>query len=51
MVTRDIETFSAMENFGKILQSSHFYLAFLLNENHDEIEYSHSILSEFSDFF
>jgi len=46
-----MERFSAKENFGKILQVSHFYLASWLDENHDKIEYSHSILSELSDSF
>jgi len=39
--------FSAKENFRKILKVSHFYLAFSLGENYDEIEHYHSILSEF----
>jgi len=34
--------------FRKILKVSHFYLAFSQDENHYEIEHSHSILSEFS---
>ena len=37
-------------NLGKILKVCHFYLGFHLHENHDGIEYSHSILTELSDF-
>jgi len=49
--TEGIERFSANENFGKILKVSHFYLGFSPNENHDEIKYSHSILSQFLDSY
>jgi len=47
--TGGIEIFSAKEILGKILKVSHFDLEFSLDENHDEIEHSHSILSQFSD--
>jgi len=43
--TGGITKFSAKENFRKILKVSHFYLAFSPDENHDEIEHYHSILS------
>ena len=46
-ITGGITKFSAKENFRNILKVSHFYLAFSLDENHDEIEHYHSILSEF----
>jgi len=49
--TGGIERFSAQETFRKILKVSHFYLAFSLDENYDEIEHSHSILSEFPDSY
>jgi len=45
--TGGITRFSARENFRKILKVGHFYLAFSQDENHDEIEQYHSILSEF----
>ena len=47
-ITGGITKFSAKENFRKILKVSHFYLAFSLDENHEETEHYHSILSEFS---
>jgi len=50
-VTGGIERFSVNENFGKILKVSHFHLGFSLDENHDEIKYSHTILSEFLDSY
>jgi len=40
-----------MKFFGKILKVSHFNLGFSLDENHDEIKHSHSILSEFLDSY
>jgi len=46
--TRDIEKFSAKENFRKILKVSHFYLVFLWNENNDKMNQSHIVFSEFS---
>ena len=49
--TGGITKFSATENLRKILKVSHFYLAFSLDEDHDEIEHYHSILSEFSESF
>jgi len=48
MVTGGITKFPVKENFRKILKVSHFYLAFSQDENHDEIEHYHSILSDFS---
>ena len=51
LLTGGITKFSAEENFRKILKVSHFYSAFSLDENHDEIEHYPSILSEFSESF
>jgi len=42
--TGGIERFSVKENSGKILKVSHSCLGFSLDEKHDEIEHSHSIL-------
>jgi len=49
--TRGVERFSANENFGKILKVSYFYLGFSLDENHNGIKHSLSILSEFLDSY
>ena len=51
LFTRGIERFSANEIFGKFLKVNHFHLEFSLVENHDEIKYSHSILSELLDSY
>jgi len=49
--TGDIERFSAKETSERNLNVSHFHLSFSLDENHDYIEHSHSILSGFSDSY
>jgi len=49
--TGGIEGFLGKKIFGKISQVGNFWLVFSPDENHDEIEHSHSILSEFSDSF
>ena len=40
--------FSAKQNFRKILKVSHFYLGLSWSENHNKINYSLRVSSEFS---
>jgi len=44
-----MEKFPALENFGKMLKVSHFYLGFSLDKNNNQIKHSQSVLLEFSE--